>query len=159
MENNNKCHCGNNEPFEKCCRRYIIGNINPPTALALMKSRYSAFVIKNIDYLVKTAHPSLNAKKSSLLEWANQVTWKKLRIISSTAGTGNHTAGEVEFKAYYKQGLKNDIQHEKSLFTKENNTWYYTKGVINPTPLASAETNRNDLCPCGSGKKFKKCCL
>lgn len=153
------CYCGNKESFENCCGRYLSGNQKAPTALALMKSRYSAFVTKNIDYLVETAHPTLNAKKASLLEWANHVTWLKLEVISSTAGNGNHTAGEVEFKAYYREGLKNDIQHEKSLFTKENDTWYYTKGFINPKPLADATTNRNDLCPCGSGKKFKKCCM
>ena len=154
------CYCGSSHSYEDCCQVFHNGNSKATSALALMRSRYSAYVVKNIDYLVSTTHPDLDPVYEDLEAWANFTTWKKLEIVSSSFGRKSDHNGEVEFKATYIDGNgKTHVHHERSKFQKENNEWLYSAGTINPKALKdTGKTGRNDPCPCGSGKKFKKCC-
>ncbi|MCD4667845.1 MAG: SEC-C domain-containing protein [Sulfurimonas sp.] len=108
----------------------------------LMKSRYDAFVRQDWNYLVRT---STNQTLEEL-SGASDIKWLKLNIINSYDNV-------VEFKAYYKENNKTDVLHEKSTFIQEDGMWKYKDGE-----LYNSKIERNELCPCGSGKKFKRCC-
>lgn len=124
MSNLVLCFCGSGIPFQDCCQKYIDGIEKAPTALALMKSRYSAYATHQADYLLNTTHSSerKNYSKAEILNWATANGWQKLEIISSTENT-------VEFKAYFLDKNKvNQVHYEFSTFKKENGSWFYVDG-------------------------------
>jgi SEC-C motif-containing protein len=124
VNNSALCFCGSAIPFQVCCEKYINGSQKAPTALALMKSRYSAYVTKQADYLLNTTHSSQRKyySKADILSWATANEWQKLEIISFTENT-------VEFKAYFlDEDKQNQIHHEFSTFSKENDSWFYVDG-------------------------------
>ena len=121
-----KCYCGSLEPFELCCNRYINGAQEAPTALALMKSRYSAYTTHQADYLLETTHSSQRKlySKTEILNWATANKWQKLEIIAATDNT-------VEFKAYFMdENSVNQVHHEFSTFKQENGSWFYVDGTF-----------------------------
>lgn len=124
MSNSALCYCGSAIPFKDCCQKYIDGNQKPPTALALMKSRYAAYANHNADYLWNTTHISQRESysKEDILQWATANQWQKLEIISATENT-------VEFKAYFlDENEQNQVHHEYSTFKQENGSWFYVDG-------------------------------
>lgn len=124
MNNLNPCFCGSTISFQDCCEKYIVGIEIAPTALALMKSRYSAYVAHQADYLFNTTHTSQRKfySKSDILLWATANEWQKLEIISATENT-------VEFKAYFlDRNKQNQVHYEFSTFIKENGSWFYVDG-------------------------------
>ena len=119
-----KCYCGSLKPFESCCAIYINGLQKAPTALVLMKSRYSAYVTHQVDYLLKTTHSSERKyySREDILHWATANKWQKLEIISATENT-------VEFKAYFlDENNVNQVHYEFSTFKQENGNWFYLEG-------------------------------
>lgn len=157
----NNCPCGSPTPYEACCGVYHQGSKKPLTAIALMKSRYAAYAKKEINYLLQTTHPGLDTVYEDLEAWANSTTWTRLEILTSSDGLAHQSNGRIEFKAYYlDQATKTHQHHEKSEFSKIDGQWYYSSGEINPEtqPETKHTIGRNDPCPCGSGKKHKKCC-
>ncbi len=124
------CNCGTNRPYEHCCQPYIKGKENAPTAEALMRSRYTAFTIADIDYLMKTHHASTRPIKDKLeiFNWAKSVKWMGLNVINTQNGGPSDTKGMVEFKALYLENGILQAIHEKSLFRKEKGIWYYVSG-------------------------------
>lgn len=151
-----KCHCSSGKPFSDCCEPFLSKDTLPDSAEKLMRSRYSAYVTENIDYLIHTTHSTTASdyKKSDLAHWAKSSQWQKLEIISTQDGLKTDATGFVEFKAYYQSKGVNTIHHEKSLFMKESDKWFY----VNGNSPEQAKIKRNTPCPCGSGKKYKKCC-
>lgn len=124
------CNCGNDKPYNDCCQPFIEGNSNAPTAEALMRSRYTAFTLANIDYLMKTHHISTRPVKDrqEILNWAKSVQWVGLSVINTQNGSASDHEGMVEFKALYlENGVLKAIQ-EKSLFRYEKGMWYYVSG-------------------------------
>lgn len=119
-----------------------------------MRSRYSAFVYQLGDYLYDTYHPDYRGNLSVEELAEKTVAWNNLQILSTTSFS---TTGYVEFKAWCLYQGKLICHHERSNFVKENNGWLYCDGVIYPEQK-SGKITRNDPCPCGSGKKYKKCC-
>lgn len=147
------CYCGNAAQFEQCCAPFLQGTAVPSTPEQLMRSRYSAYVLRNADYLITTWHPDCHAQ-----EWHTEIVnsfaktqWLALRVISSSYAK-NSDEGYVEFSACFIEEKADHKQliHERSRFIKMNSCWYYIDGI---TP----KVGRNDLCPCGSGQKYKKC--
>jgi SEC-C motif-containing protein len=117
-----------------------------------MKSRYSAYALGNGRYLVDTAVPENRYEEDvALIEaHAARTEWLMLEIVdASEAGD----EGTVEFKAFYRENGVVQVLHEKSRFVRTDGAWYYAGGTLYDTKIG-----RNDPCPCGSGKKFKKCC-
>lgn len=150
------CCCGLAIPFNDCCGKYIYGSALPTTAEQLMRSRYSAYV-KNIPvYLMATHHPDFTADLNEALiaETAANTQWLRLEIISSQ-GDEDSVTGTVEFKAWFQDGENESCLHERSSFIFQDQHWFYTQGELNPAPI---KQGRNDLCLCGSKKKYKKCC-
>jgi SEC-C motif-containing protein len=118
------CFCGSAISFQNCCEKYINGSQKAPTALALMKSRYSAYATHQVDYLWDTTHDSQRKyySKTEILNWATANEWQKLEIIAATEIS-------VEFKAYFlDENKQNQIHHEFSTFKQENGNWFYVDG-------------------------------
>lgn len=118
------CPCGTGLEYQACCQPYHLKIKAAPTAEALMRSRYSAFVVQNADYLYETTHISKrkNNSKHDYLNSAKNTKWVKLEIVYSDFDV-------VEFKAYYlNKKLQTEILHEKSNFKLEDGKWYYVDG-------------------------------
>ncbi|MFC5194117.1 YchJ family protein [Bizionia hallyeonensis] len=121
------CYCGNNKTYNDCCEVFHLNQGKTETAEQLMRSRYSAFVIANGDYLMQTHHSSSRptSEKEAIIQWAQSVDWIKLEIINTTKGLKNDNEGTVTFNAYFYENGNVEIIHENSAFIKENKTWYY----------------------------------
>lgn len=156
------CPCGSGKELEVCCQPYISGAEKAPTAEALMRSRYTAYSLVKVDYIMKT-HDSKTRDEISKDEtkaWAESSTWMGLDVIRCVKGSEDDKEGLVEFKAYYKQNGVKHTHHEEANFVKKRGSWYFEdcKIVHKPIIREGEKVGRNDPCPCGSGKKYKKCC-
>lgn len=121
------CYCGNLKDYVNCCEKIHKDLANAKTAEQLMRSRYSAFVLANGDFLMKSHYSKTRptSEKKAIVAWAKSVNWIKLEIIDTTMGLENDTNGTVTFNAYFYQHGKVDVIHEKSAFKKENKHWKY----------------------------------
>ncbi len=156
------CPCGSKLSYAECCGPVIRGERPARTAEELMRSRYSAYVKKEIAYIRTSLHPDHRSDydENSSRTWAEGAAWHGIEIVSTTAGGADDREGVVEFIASYTmQGARHE-HHERSTFRKEGGTWYFVDGKAMPQrPVRTTpKAGRNDPCPCGSGKKFKKCC-
>lgn len=156
------CPCGSGQEYSACCEPFIKGEKLPETAEQLMRSRYSAYTMVNIDYLHNSLHPDHQSDHdvNAARKWAADSDWLGLEIVSTSAGGKDDETGIVEFKAGYRENGKVRQLHEISRFEKVDGRWTYVDGEL-PKPQTvrnEAKVGRNDPCPCGSGKKFKKCC-
>lgn len=126
------CPCGSNKPFSFCCEPAIEGHRPAKTAEALMRSRYTAFALGAVDYLINTtAEEHRNPDDVPILEeQVKATTWIGLRILDTVAGTPNDETGVVEFSARFESDEQNGELHERSNFRKENNHWYYVDGEV-----------------------------
>ncbi|QOY54125.1 SEC-C domain-containing protein [Candidatus Sulfurimonas marisnigri] len=142
------CICGNKKDYNECCGAIINSNIKASSAEELMRSRYSAYVKGDSNYLIKTlVANNRHADDAELIEeFSNSVKWLKLDVLHVEQNI-------VEFKAYYKDIDSIKVLHEKSNFIFKNGMWLYVDGE-----LFNSKVERNESCPCGSAKKFKKCC-
>ncbi|WP_291870553.1 YchJ family metal-binding protein [Maribacter sp.] len=121
------CFCGSLKSFTDCCEKIHNDILQAKTAEQLMRSRYSAFVKANGDYLMQSHHSSTRPikDKKAIIDWAKSVSWIKLEVLETSNGQVDDTEGTVFFKAfYYENGKVNSID-EKSTFVKENNHWVY----------------------------------
>ncbi len=157
------CPCGSGIPLNTCCKPIIDGVTKAPTAEALMRSRYTAYTLQNIDYLETTldANESQNFDKDGTAMWARDSVWMGLEIVNTSAGSSDDTEGMVEFRARFKRDDAIQEHHEVSRFRKINGNWMYSGGKdVGPAQFRreTPKTGRNEPCPCGSGRKYKKCC-
>ena len=119
------CPCGLNRPYTDCCGRYHAGEL-APDAEALMRSRYSAFVLDEIDYLLKTWHPS--TRPSSLSPNEPGLRWLGLEVKKHVRQDADHAT--VEFVARSKLGGRAQRLHEISRFVRQDGAWFYLDGEI-----------------------------
>jgi SEC-C motif-containing protein len=115
-----------------------------------MRSRYSAYALGNAAYLLSTWHATTRPEALALEQGP---TWVGLEVRSVTE---EGDAGTVEFVARYVERGRLLALHETSRFVREGGRWFYVDGEIHPSDATSV--GRNDACPCGSGRKFKRCC-
>jgi SEC-C motif-containing protein len=153
------CFCHSGLPFEQCCEPYLQGLSSPDTPEQLMRSRYSAYVTSNYQYVLDTY--TVNQRKSLILEdlqqGGNEAQWLRLDVLNAHTHKDD-LSGQVEFVAYYQVNDTKYKLHERSTFYRENNLWRYDNGTLFEDG-GLYKPQRNDLCLCGSGKKYKKCCL
>ena len=159
----NLCYCGSSKEFEQCCKPLLDGVKKAETAEELMRARYSAFVTVNVPFIIKTVSPTQTDKMSeeAVKRWAESSDWKELNIVDTTDGGANDDEGVVEFIAKYMSGDVMQSHHERASFSKIDGEWFFEDGVSVAPKTEKRETpkvGRNDPCPCGSGKKYKKCC-
>jgi SEC-C motif domain protein len=157
-----QCYCGTGRDFDDCCRPYLEGGAKPDTAEALMRSRYSAYVTENIDYVVATHDPATveTVDPEGARRWSQESTWRGLEIVDTLAGGPGDNTGEVEFVARYESEGQDVGHHERAQFRRIDGAWFYMDGaMIRPKPARreAPKVGRNEPCPCGSGKKYKKC--
>jgi len=158
------CPCQSGKDYAECCGPIIQGKRPAATAEALMRSRYSAFAKAETEYLETSLHPDFRSDfdATATKKWSEQSEWTGLEIVGTEGGTDQDETGIVEFIAAYRQSSGHCSHHERAEFQRLDGTWYYTDGDIVPASTVRNTTpkvGRNDPCPCGSGKKFKKCCL
>mgnify|MGYP005749441789 FL=1 len=147
------CPCGSNRAYDACCAPLHRSEAGAPTAEALMRSRYSAYALGLADYLLATWATATRPGTLSLDEAASR--WIGLEIRTTRAGGETDTQGEVEFVARAIGGEQLHRLHEVSRFCREEGAWRYLDGVL--APDAPVKIGRNMPCPCGSGRKFKRC--
>lgn len=122
------CFCGTDESYEMCCEPFHKNLKNASTAEILMRSRYSAYVVQNADYLLATWYKNTRPVKIDFSD--ENVAWQKLEIISVKKGGIKDDKGRVEFNAFYIESNKTFVMHEVSRFKKFGGKWFYVDGVI-----------------------------
>ena len=127
------CPCGSQIRYPDCCDVYLRGKAIAPTAEALMRSRYSAYSKRDIEYLIQTQYPKKrkNTDRPMLLKTITNTNWMGLTVLKTQKGGVNDRRGIVEFVALYR-GLELTAPiyqlHERSRFIKEDGVWFYQDG-------------------------------
>lgn len=157
MPDASACPCGSALAFAACCGPVMAGT-PAATALALMRSRYTAYVRGAIDHLVATHDPATRADLdvAAATAWSRDTRWGGLSIVATAAGAATDDEGVVEFIARGATRGVPFVHHERSRFRRAGGRWYYVDGS-RPPATATDAPGRNAPCPCGSGKKYKRC--
>lgn len=155
------CACHSGREFDACCGPILAGGA-APTAESLMRARFNAFTSGNMDFLDRTLAPESkdDYDREELKETIENAKPVGLEIRHIEGGGPNDQEGVVEFVARLKVHGEPMAHHERAVFRRENGIWLYVDGEVNPKtgPRHVEKVGRNDPCPCGSGKKYKKCC-
>jgi SEC-C motif-containing protein len=121
------CPCGNQQRHIDCCKPFLEGQAAAPTAEALMRSRYTAYVLGNKPYLLATWHPSTRPAELSL-DSEPPPQWLGLTVKHHALQDETHAT--VEFIARYKVNGRAHKLHETSRFVREDGRWFYVDGDI-----------------------------
>ena len=156
------CPCGSKKEYSSCCEPLLKGEKVAVNPLELLRSRYTAHVKGDVDYIINTVLPSKRKEHrvEGIRKWIDSAEWLGLTVINAPDVAADATEGKVEFIANYREKLRKIDHHEIASFKKEEGVWYFDDSefpfqqVVNEGP----KVGRNDPCPCGSGKKYKKCC-
>ena len=158
------CPCTSGKSFAECCEPYITGAQIPETAEAMMRARYTAHTRVDMDFVNDTHHPDSagDIDREGTRQWAEQSEWLGLEVLRTEQGDAQDKFGKVEFVAHFRDHNGNrQRHHEISLFDRVNGEWRFRDAeapVITQVRRDTPKVGRNDPCPCGSGKKYKKCC-
>ena len=163
MKNEELCPCKSGKNFGECCGPVIAGAAKAETAERLMRARYASYVTGDIDFLRTSATRSVQAEfdEKSSRTWSQTTRWHGLEILRTEKGQAGDVDGVVEFRALYTANGEFCNHHEVSQFVREDGDWKFADGELvgeKPIVRESPKVNRNDPCPCGSGRKYKKCC-
>ena len=127
-----------------------------------MRSRYSAYALGHLDYIEATcAGPAAVGLTLADLEVSQLGTrWLGLEIVGTKKGRDKDTEGTVSFIARYRHNGVEAALSETSQFRRIEGRWFYWDRDAAPVAgdVPAGKVGRNDPCPCGSGKKHKKCC-
>ena len=161
IDNDQTCPCASGNSFANCCEQVIRGERESQTAEELLRARYSAFATGAIEFIVATTHSSTRDKVNipDIRDWSQSSTWHELQIIDTRDIDDDKTF--VSFEARFTQHGKEQNHREMSQFEREDGKWRFVTGEELKNPTVRYETprpGRNEPCPCGSGKKYKKCC-
>ena len=122
-----ECPCGSGHPYARCCEPYLDG-APAPTAEALMRSRYTAYVLRNEDHLFRTWHPRT---RPSLPYTDREMQWTGLRIDEVVAGQVGDSTGVVEFVAsWVGEDGRIASMRERSRFERRGGRWVYVEGDV-----------------------------
>jgi SEC-C motif-containing protein len=158
--NDAPCPCGSDKTEATCCGPLLEGAL-PPTALALMRSRFTAYVKRRTQYIADTHDPATRDRVDleDIAKWARETTWQKLDILHTERGGEADDEGIVEFVASGTGPQGGFAHRERSTFRRIDGRWFFVDGETprrEPATRAAAP-GRNDPCPCGSGQKYKRC--
>jgi SEC-C motif-containing protein len=161
------CPCGSGRPRSECCQPVIDRERVAVTAEELMRSRYTAFVVGDVDWIMDSHHPDTVAEidRDEVADWSKQSDWQGLSIRETVDGGADDDEGIVVFRARYKLNGQEVNHVERAKFLRADGEWRFHSvapdeeaAPIELTPVTPKSTvGRNDPCPCGSGKKYKKC--
>ena len=163
VKSSDPCPCCSGKKYSECCEGILNGTKEAVNPEELMRARYSAYVVHNIDFIVNTVERGekiAEIDRKATEDWSNKSTWHGLKILRTEKGGPDDNEGIVEFEATYTQKGIRDVHHEVAGFRKVDGKWLYTEGLLRPTTVVreGRKIGRNEPCPCGSGKKFKNCC-
>ncbi len=154
------CPCGSGKAFAECCEPILAGTRMAADAEQLMRARFTAHAVKDFGFVHRTYRPTSKQPYVPLPD-GQATDWTRLVVHRHAPGKTPDVA-TVEFSAYWKEAGAEHALHEKAEFILENGEWIYTRPLREgPAPVRNEapKTGRNDPCPCGSGKKYKHCCL
>jgi SEC-C motif-containing protein len=114
------CPCGSDERYDACCGRLHRRAAEAETAEELMRSRYSAYAVGDLDHVWRTWHPRTRPES---VEVDPAITWTGLTVLDVTED-------EVEFEASYDRGGSPGRLHERSRFERRRGRWVYVEGVL-----------------------------
>ena len=157
----NNCPCGSGIAYIECCEPAITGARPAQTAEILMRARYSAYVLAEMDFIFESTHAGHREgyDHKGTKEWAENAEWQSLEIVSTKKGGAEDSIGEVEFIARFKDKGELREHHECAQFIRQDDRWYFTDGsMVRSKPIVANKIGRNDPCTCGSSLKYKKCC-
>lgn len=159
----NLCPCGSTNNLIDCCLPIIQGKKNATTAEELLRARYTAFTRGEIDFILSSHHTRTRTEvtRDEIEDWSKNSEWLGLNVVQIEAGKNTDQQGIIVFSAKYKADGKEHEHWERSLFEKEDGKWKFldAQRIQNgPFRRENPKVGRNDPCPCGSGKKYKKCC-
>ena len=117
------CPCGTGLTYAACCRPLHQGVVDADSAVRLMRSRYSAYVVHDTAYLLRTWHPRT---RPSDLDASAGPDWQGLTVLGTADGRDSDSVGEVEFEAAHADG----VLHERSRFVKRAGRWVYVDGDV-----------------------------
>ena len=121
------CHCNSGLLFAQCCQPLLNETTLATSALALMRSRFSAYVLSDEGYLLKTWHSDTRPQQLDLDQ--SQQQWRRLKIVGTELGTSDDETGVVEFIATFKLNGRAEHLRERSRFGRENGQWVYIDGI------------------------------
>lgn len=127
MRSTEACPCGSGEPFGRCCLVLHRGERRAATAEELMRSRYSAYAVGDLDYVWQTWHPRT---RPAALSADGGLRWTGLQILDTVNGGPGDQTGEVEFRAHYTDGARTGTLHERSRFAVRAQRWFYLDGDL-----------------------------
>ena len=158
----NLCPCGSAKALDACCGPVIDGSAPARTPEELMRARFTAHCQRNYAYLVESTHPAHrdDVNEEEIEKWASHVEWTDLTVHTAAPGTTDDE-GYVSFTAGYLVKDTPQELREDASFKRVDGKWYYVDGVVHgqdPYRREAPKVGRNEPCPCGSGKKHKKCC-
>ena len=154
------CPCGTGKTFGQCCLPVMKRERKASTAEELMRSRFSAHVARDWEHLHRTFEKTAREPYAPERD-VQPREWTRLVIHAHEAGAKPDTA-TVDFTAYFREGEAEKSFPEKAEFRRVEGEWLYVRALREgPAPIRSTApaVGRNDPCPCGSGKKYKQCCL
>lgn len=166
MSDSNSCSCGSSLGLSQCCLPIIQGKKKAGSAEELLRARYTAFTLGEVDFILTSHHSQTRdqVKREEIEEWSKTSKWLGLNILkvfpleSDQAGNAHNF---ITFSAHYESADGKTHEHsEKSLFKMENKEWKFfdsEQGMAGTYRRAEPKVGRNDPCTCGSGKKYKKC--
>ncbi len=158
-----QCPCQSGKTYAACCEPLIKGTVIAETAEQLMRARYSAYTQVEMDFIEKTHDPKTRASLDmpANRQWAESTTWTGLHIHDTQQGGPEDEAGTVAFTATFETDQGPQEHSELSVFRRQDGRWYFVDAsdpTKKPVVRHEPKIGRNDACPCGSGRKYKKCC-
>lgn len=112
--------------FGSCCGP-VLASGSAPTAVRLMRSRFTAFATADAKHLLRTWHPSTRPNR---LDLDDGIRWQRLDILDQEQGGPFDGRGVVEFEAFYRDEHGRGALRERSRFVREGRIWLYVDGVI-----------------------------
>ncbi len=154
------CPCGSGKIFGDCCDPILTGARLASTPEELMRARFTAHFVQ--DWLfVHNTQLSTASRPFVEPDTPSPVKWKHL-VVHSQEMSSDPNKAYVDFSAYGEGSAGEEVLHERSEFLRVKGAWIYNREArLGPAPIRSVspKISRNDKCPCGSGKKYKHCCL
>jgi SEC-C motif-containing protein len=147
-----ECPCKSSRLFKSCCSPILADHALAVTPEMLMRSRYTAFVVEDSEFLLRSWD---NSTRPRSISFENNIVWVSLNIDDALQPLPGDSKGNVTFSAFFIQNDNFVEMKEKSNFIRKRGLWFYLNGELT---LHEKSLSLKEKCPCGSGKKYKRCC-
>ncbi len=127
------CPCTSKLAFDKCCQPFVEGRRLPATAVQLMRSRFTAYALGKVDYLIETTAAAKRGEidRTDLAAYCASIACVGLKIVATEQGGAGDQEGVVKFHASLSHNGKRHLHVERSTFIREDGAWRYVDGETN----------------------------